>query len=173
MGDFFSLFFIGVGSSIWALKIFWGGLQKDIFRNFILRYSIFWHTLEVIVELITFIASCYSVTELCNWTSRGLLKSWYEWLKETASGSCRSLMNICFIIFSFGFVSNRFESLPREKELRFLSSLMVILLNESEPGRVGALDSSICTEKPWDRYTSTACYHRKVTQQPWHLSPAL
>lgn len=38
-----------------------------------------------------------------------------------------------------------------------------MLLSETEPGSAATLDSSICSEKALDRYTSTACYHRKVT----------
>lgn len=39
----------------------------------ILHWDIFWHILGMIVEFITFIASCYAVVELCNWNTRGLL----------------------------------------------------------------------------------------------------
>lgn len=70
--------------------------------------------------------------------------------------------------FKKRFVLRQRETLPREeeilnKQLRFLSSPMAMLLNENGPGSVGSLDSSICSEKALDRYTSTACYHRKVT----------
>lgn len=56
-----------------------------------------------------------------------------------------------------------FSVTMRETNSSDLSRPLAVLLNETEPGSVGTLDSSICCEKALDRYTSTACYHRKVT----------
>lgn len=49
-----------------------------------LCWDIFWHTLEMIVEFITFITSrdhlsCQAVKKLCNCNPRGTFKSWCWW----------------------------------------------------------------------------------------------
>lgn len=162
MGDFFFSSFIGVGSSKWVLKIFWGGLRKDnsLPGNLLAhtgddcRVHYFYHIM----------LRCHKVMQL---ELEGTFKSWSDWLKVMAPGS-NKFLTAHLLSFLFKFVLSWCETLPQEREilnkrLIFLTSLVAMLLFVTEPGSVGTLDSSICSEKALDRYTSTACYHRKVT----------
>lgn len=131
---FYPHFFIGVGSSKRVLKIFWGGLWKDILCNSLLGY------LSAHTGNDCWVHYFYRILFPCNKVMqlklKGTFKSWFDWLKVTASGSDKSPVSHLLFFFFFLLFSSvllgQCETLPWEKEilnkqLRFLSSVMAVL----------------------------------------------